>query len=126
LVILAASDPANPYTIAATAASESGSAALARRRGRGALFATRAGEVILVAEARGRRLTIKPGAGAADVTEAARALALRLVESSDGRRDPVVDTVDGAPAAGSPWAAAFASAGFRPTSSGLRFYAPPR
>jgi hypothetical protein len=62
----------------------------------------------------------------ADVTEAARGLARRLLEMSDGRRDPTVDTIDGAAAAGSPWSAAFVAAGFRPTSSGLRYYAPPR
>ena len=126
IVIMAASDPANPYAIAASAGAESPSVDLLRRRGRSALVATRAGEVILVAESRGRRLTIKPGASATDVTEAARALAQRLVDFSDARRDPVVDTIDGAAAATSPWAAAFAAAGFRPTSSGLRFYTPPR
>jgi hypothetical protein len=62
----------------------------------------------------------------ADVTDAARALAHRLIEASEGRRDPVIDTIDGVASAGSPWAAAFSAAGFRATSSGLRFYAPPR
>jgi ATP-dependent Lhr-like helicase len=126
LVLMAASDPANPYAVVARDASESGSAALARGRGRGAVLVTRAGVVLLVAESRGRRLTIKPGANASDITEAARALANRLVESSEGRRDAMIDTIDGAAAATSPWAAAFTAAGFRPTSNGLRYYAPPR
>src|SRR5206468_11994289 len=46
IVVMAASDPANPYALAA-AAVESRSVELARRRSRGALLATRAGEVIL-------------------------------------------------------------------------------
>ena len=125
IVLLAASDPANAYAVAAGVA-ESASAQLTRRRARGALLATRAGEVVAVAEGRGRRLTIRPGASASDVTDAARSLAQRLVEASDGRRDPIIETIDGIAAATSPWAAAFSAAGFRSTSSGLRFYAPPR
>jgi ATP-dependent Lhr-like helicase len=126
IVVMAASDPANPYAIAAAAGVDSSSTAVARRRGRGALLVTRAGELIVVAESRGRRLTIRPGASVDDVTNAARALARRLVELSEGRRDPVIDTIDGVAAAGSAWAPAFTAAGFRSTSAGLRFYAPPR
>ena len=126
IVIMAASDPANPYTLAALGAVESRSVELARKRRRGALLATRAGEVILVAEGRGRRVTIRPGVNLADLTDAARALARRLVEASDGQRDATIETIDGVPAAGSTYAAAFAAAGFRATSSGLRYYAPPR
>ena len=125
IVLLAASDPANAYAVAA-GAGDSASASLTRRRARGALLATRAGEVIAVAEGRGRRLTIRAGASVADVTDAARSLAQRLVEASEGRRDPIVESIDGVGAAASPWAAAFTAAGFRSTSSGLRFYAPPR
>ena len=126
LVVVAASDPCNPYPLIAAGTTESSSVEMTRRRGRGALLVTRGGVVIAVAEARGRRLTIKPGASVQDVTDGARALARRLVEASDGRRDPVIDTIDGAPAAVSPWTAALSSAGWRPTSSGLRYYAPPR
>lgn len=126
MIVLAASDPANPYAVIPAGAVESTSLELTRRRGRGALLLTRAGEVVAIAESRGRRLTIKPGASVQDVAEAARALARRLVEMREGRRDPVVETIDGSPAAASPWTAAFSSAGWRPTSSGLRYYAPPR
>ena len=125
MVLLAASDPANAYAIAA-GATDSSSAQLTRRRARGALLATRAGEVVVVAEGRGRRLTVRPGASVSDVTDAARSLAQRLVQASEGRRDPIIETIDGVAAATSPWAAAFTAAGFRSTSSGLRFYAPPR
>jgi hypothetical protein len=61
-----------------------------------------------------------------DLTDAARALASRLVDANDGRRDVTIETIDGAPAAGSPYAPPFAAAGFRTTASGLRFYATPR
>jgi ATP-dependent Lhr-like helicase len=126
VVVIAASDPSNPYAVIAPGAAESVSVELTRRRGRGALLVTRGGEVIAVAESRGRRLTIRPGATVQDVVDAARALARRLVEASDGRRDPVIDTIDGLPAGASSWTAAFSSSGWRSTSSGLRFYAPPR
>jgi ATP-dependent Lhr-like helicase len=125
IVVFAASDPANAYAVA-TGVTESASAQLTRRRARGALLVTRAGEVIAVAEGRGRRLTVRPGTSPSDMTDAARTLAQRLVEASDGRRDPIVETIDGIAAATSPWTAAFTAAGFRATSSGLRFYAPPR
>jgi hypothetical protein len=82
--------------------------------------------VLLVAESRGRRITIRPGATTDDVAAAARALAQRLVESGDRRHDPTVETIDGVAAATSPFAAAFGAAGFRATAAGLRFYAPPR
>ena len=125
-VVMSASDPANPYSLLTAGTVDSASVELARRRSRGALLVMRAGEIILVSEGRGRRLTIRPNAQADEVAEAARALARRLVESSDGRRDPVVETVDGAAAATSAHAAALGIAGFRPTPAGLRFYAPLR
>ena len=126
LVVMAASDPANPYSLAVAGSGESASAALARGRSRGALLVTRGGEVILVAEGRGRRLTLRPGVKPSEVAEAARVLAQRLVESYDGRRDPVVEMVDGIAAVTSSHAAALGAAGFRPTNTGLRYYAPPR
>jgi ATP-dependent Lhr-like helicase len=126
VIVMAASDPANPYTLVASGAVEGRGVELARRRSRGALLATRAGEIILVAESRGRRLTIRPEASLADVTVAARALAQRLVQASERTRDPTIETIDGVTATVSPYAAAFQAAGFRSTSGGLRYYAPPR
>jgi ATP-dependent Lhr-like helicase len=129
IIVMAASDPANPYSLPLPPSSngdESDAAwKFSRRRSRGALLATRAGEVLLVAEGRGRRVSVRPGLSPADVAEAARVLAHRLLESSERRRDPVVETIDGAGAAASPHASAFVAAGFRVTASGLRFYAPP-
>lgn len=126
IVVMAASDPANPYTLAAAATVQSGSVQLARKRARSALLATRAGEVILVAEGRGRRVRVRPSPSLVDLTDAARALASRLGDASEGQRDVTIETIDGVPAAGSAYAAAFTAAGFRATSGGLRYYAPAR
>jgi ATP-dependent Lhr-like helicase len=128
ILIMAANDPANPFTLSTLVgeATENASVSLARRRGRGSLLVTRAGQLLLVAESRGRRVTIRPGASVADVTAAARALAQRLVEMSDARHDPTIETIDDVAAPASPFASAFIVAGFRATPAGLRFYAPPR
>jgi ATP-dependent Lhr-like helicase len=127
-IVMQASDPANALSLATLSgdATENASVSLARRRGRTALLVTRAGQLLLVAESRGRRISIRPGATVADVAPAARAVAQRLVESGDGHRDPTIETIDGIAAANSPFAAAFETAGFRATAGGLRFYAPPR
>jgi hypothetical protein len=109
----------------ADAADTDTSVQLTRRRGRGALIATRAGVVLLVAEGRGRRVSVRADAEPQDVAEAARALARHLIEVSDRRRDVIVETIDGINGRHSAHAAAFEAAGFRVTGSGLRFYAPP-
>ena len=126
IVIMAASDPANPYTLAAVGTRREsqrrvGSEAASRRAPRDACWRS---------HSRRRRTGSSPndttGVNLAELTDAARALASRLVDASDGRRDVTIETIDGVPAAGSTYAGAFAAAGFRPTSSGLRYYAPPR
>lgn len=128
VIVMTASDPANPFTLPTLSpdALENPSVALARGRGRGALLIMRAGEVLAVAESRGRRLTIRETVTVTDIAEAAGILARHVVESSDRRRDPRVETINGVPAATSQFAAAFIAAGFRPTVGGLRFYSPPR
>jgi ATP-dependent Lhr-like helicase len=130
VVVMLASDPANAYALPrsplADATEKDLDVQLTRRRGRGALIATRAGVVLLVAEGRGHRVTVRPDAKASDVADAARALARHLAERSDRRRDVVIETIDGANAGHSVHTAAFEAAGFRSTGSGLRFYAPPR
>ena len=129
MIVMAASDPANAYALpipqGSGPADADADSQLVRRRSRGALFVTRAGEVLLVAEGRGRRVTVRPGLAPADVADAARALAQRLLELSDRRRDPVVESIDGVGSAAAPHAAAFIAAGFRATANGLRIYAPP-
>ena len=52
-----------------------------------------------------------------------RALAPHLVRLAGRRGDVVVETIDGAGALSSPPAGAFVAAGFRVTTSGLRYYA---
>jgi ATP-dependent Lhr-like helicase len=128
IVVMTASDPANPFSLPTLTGdtAENASVALARRRSRSALFVTRAGQLLLVLEGRGRRVTTRPGVSIGDVAAAARAMAQTLVDSSEHRRDPIIETIDGVAAASSPFAAAFTSAGFRATAAGLRFYAPPR
>ena len=129
VVVLAASDPANPYSLPWAPGSDPAAldpgAQLARRRrsGRGALLATRAGVVIAVAESRGRAITLRADAESADVVETARALAGRLLARQEKPRDVIVQTIDGMSAAASPRAAAFVAAGYRMAGSVLRFYA---
>jgi len=56
------------------------------------------------------------------IERAARAIVARF---ADTERDLIVDTIDGAPAGASPFAADFLRAGFRRGTNGLRFYAQP-
>ena len=88
---------------------------------------TRAGRIVLVAEGRGTKLRVAEGATAAEVRDAARALAERLVaRQRRGRvRDLVVESIDGERASGSRWAEALREAGFRGMGTGLRYYAGP-
>jgi hypothetical protein len=81
-----------------------------------------AGEIMVAADARGRAMRVRPNAAPADVTRAARALADYLSARRSRPRDIEVATIDGAPAARSPWMAAFAEAGYRRSTSGLRYY----
>jgi ATP-dependent helicase Lhr and Lhr-like helicase len=122
IVVMAASDPANVYTLPLVAGTERDP--LGRPRGGGALLVTRGGRIVLTAESRGARLRVREGASPAEVTEAARALAGRLVaRQGRGRmRDVVVETIDGERAAGSRYAEAMREAGFRGMGTGLRYY----
>ena len=125
IVVMAASDPANPYALppAPGAAVDP----LTRPRGRGALLVTRAGAVLLAAESRGRRVRVRPDAPPDDVVAAAAAFAAQMTRSIPGRkrRDLTVETIDGVPAGSSPHGDAFFAAGFRRAGMALRFYAPP-
>ena len=126
-VVLAASDPANPYTLPLAPGAATPDP-LARPRGAGALLVTRAGRIVLVAEGRGTKLRVGEGVTATEVRDSARALAERLVaRQRRGRmRDLVVETIDGVRASASPWAEALREAGFRGMGTGLRYYAGPQ
>jgi ATP-dependent Lhr-like helicase len=126
VVVFTTSDPANAYALPVMAGTEVDP--LARPRGAGALIATRAGRIILTAEGRGRRLRVRPDATAPDVRDAARVLAERLLVAPGLRalrRDLVVETIDGMPAAMSRHADALRDAGYRGMGTGLRFFSTP-
>jgi ATP-dependent helicase Lhr and Lhr-like helicase len=117
-IVLAASDPANPYRAVA-------SDAFNRPRGSGAILVTRHGRVALAVEGRGRRVRVAPNLAEAEVTDAAAALAAYLARRTSRsaiiRRPPVLDTIDGASAATSPWSPAFSAAGYRRGGAGLEY-----
>ena len=120
-IVMAASDPANPYSLALDGIDRD---PLARPRGAGALLVTRGGRVVLAVEGRGRRLNVAPDVTPGTVTNAAAALAAHLThgERSIRRsRGIQVETIDGRPALSSPHAPALQAAGFRRETSGLRY-----
>jgi ATP-dependent Lhr-like helicase len=119
-VVIAASDPANPYALELEGVDLE---SLTRPRGRGALLVTREGRVGMAVEGRGRRITIATWMTDGDVTAAAAALLahLRMSHALSARpRDVEVETIDGLHAAAMRWTEAFVKAGFRRETSGLR------
>jgi ATP-dependent Lhr-like helicase len=122
VVTMSASDPANAYALA-LAVDESDRPSIARPRGRGALLVTRGGRVIMSAEGRGRRIAVAPGTADDDVRAAAESLVAHLSLPSIGgvrRHDLEIETIDGAAATRSPYAAAFVAVGFRRDGLTLR------
>lgn len=79
--VMAASDPANPYTLTLEGLDRD---PLARPRGAGALLVTRAGRVALAVEGRGKRIVTAEWLSPEDVAEAKRA----LTEHLRGERGP--------------------------------------
>lgn len=116
LVVLAASDPANVWSVPT-----SGDPFARPRDGR-AVLVLRGGLAQVVSDARARSVSVRPGLDAASVTACVAAL-VRHVAARRGR-DVIVERIDGLGAAASPHAPAFLEAGLRRTSGGLRFYAP--
>ncbi|HVX41606.1 MAG TPA: DEAD/DEAH box helicase [Gemmatimonadaceae bacterium] len=117
-VVMAASDPANVYNLPQP--TDPARDPFVRPRGRGALLVTIAGVVVLIAERRGARITVRPDSDPAVVTRAARALVEHLAARSS--RDIMLETIDGQPAASSAHTESFVEAGFRRGTGGLRFY----
>jgi ATP-dependent Lhr-like helicase len=120
-IVMAASDPANPYSLPLDLEDRD---PLSRPRGTGALLVTRDGRVAIAVEGRGRRLTIAEGLTAAQVTEAALAVALHLTQAVRGGRRSRgirVESIDGGAALSSPHVPALMAAGFRRETSGLRY-----
>ena len=121
LIVMRASDPANPYTLRTDAVR----AVHERPRGRDALLVMRGGKVLLSSESRGKRISIAPDIADNELSAAVRALIRSLHDADRATRDLNIETIDGRPAVTSPRASAFATAGFRATPSGLRYYASP-
>jgi ATP-dependent Lhr-like helicase len=119
LIVMPASDPANPYSLNLDGVAR---VAHERPRGRGAVLVTRGGHVLRSAERGGRRLFFAPGISGEDAVAAARALLVRVAEGGSSPRDVIVESIDGAPAMTSPLAATLAAAGLRATPGGLRYY----
>lgn len=127
LVVLATSDPANPFSLSLALRTRT---ALENPKGAGSLLAVRGHTVVLSAESHGRRVTVRPDAGSSDVIVAARALAEYVSRrreatarrtAGDVRARCIVERIDGEGAGVSRWAAAFAAAGFRRVPRGLEF-----
>ena len=119
---MSASDPANAYALPLVV-DESDRPSIARPRGRGALLVTRGGRVLMSAEGRGRRIAVAPGKSDDEVRAAAESLVahLSLPSIAGGRRhDLEIETIDGAAATRSPFAAAFVALGFRRDGLSLR------
>jgi ATP-dependent Lhr-like helicase len=115
LVVLAASDPANVWTLPGAAD------AFARPRGARSLVVTRNGVVMLTSDHRARSIAVRPELDVAEATEAARALIAHVTARRP--RDLTVEQINGENGATSRYAQAFVDAGLRLTTAGLRYYA---
>ncbi len=120
LVVLAASDPANVWSLPVAGEPGDGPVTFARPRGARSLLVTRSGRVIVTSDARMRAVWLRPDLDDALVTAAVRALLAYVTRRR--ARDLLIETIDGASAATSPHAPAFLAAGLRRTTAGLRYY----
>jgi ATP-dependent Lhr-like helicase len=117
-VVMTATDPANVFNLPMP--QDPSRDPFVRSRGRGALFVTIDGVVVMIADRRGARVTIRPDSSDANVARAVVALVAHL--SAHTGRDITVETIDGQPSSGSRYADAFRAAGLKGGTSGLRFY----
>jgi ATP-dependent Lhr-like helicase len=116
-LVLAATDPANPYGAALPWPERPGDAASGHKPGRkaGALVALVEGRLVLYVERGGKTLL---SWGETDLQPAVDALALAVREGALGRL--TVERADGGAIIDSPLATALEAAGFHPTPRGLR------
>ncbi|MEP6690836.1 MAG: DEAD/DEAH box helicase [Gemmatimonadaceae bacterium] len=122
-VVIATSDPANPYTLPLENIERD---PLSRPRGSGAMLVLRGGAIAIAAEARGRRVLVAPTLSGEEVAGAARALGEYIAATQAGgfrkRRAIAVETIDGHPAGGSRHLPAFVEGGWRRVLEGVRYY----
>jgi len=116
--VIAAGDPGNVFTLPLPG--NDARAPFVRPRGSSALLVVERGRVVMIAERHGSRVVVRPGTDDALVTRAAQALVRHL--ATRVRRDVVLETIDGQPAAASRHAEAFSAAGFRRGASALRYF----
>jgi ATP-dependent Lhr-like helicase len=121
VIVMSASDPANPYALPLA---DDQRDEFARVRGRRPVLATIGGVVVLVAESHGATMRVRPDVIETDVIRAARAVAERLAVRGSRPKDVVVETINGQHAATSKHYGAFAAAGFRRTTRAIRFLVP--
>lgn len=121
MVVIAASDPANVWSIPFAGAPGAEPDSFARPRGARALLVTRGGRAVITADSRARWVHVRPGTDAETVTNGVRALLAHIAARRS--KDLTVESINFAPAATSPLSELFVRAGLRLTTSGLRYYA---
>ena len=123
VVAMATSDPANVYVLPLTPGTPVDP--MAKPRGAGAVLVTVGGRIVMTSEGGIARVRIRGGSASDEVREAAKALAERHARRNRMARgrDLLIESIDGARAAGSKWAEAFVEAGYRRTGTGLSYLA---
>jgi ATP-dependent Lhr-like helicase len=121
LIVMAASDPANVWSLPRAMIETEPVDTFARPRGARTLLVVLRGRVIATAHPRLRDVAIRDGVSDETVTAAVRALLEHV--SARRARDIVVETIGGMSAPAHALAPAFVAAGLRLTTTGLRYYA---
>jgi len=121
IIVIAASDPANVWSLPVVPDPEQPRDTFARPRGARSLLVLRGGRVILASDAHARAVAVRPDLDADMIAGAVRALVKRVAVRRS--HDVVVETINGSSATTSPHADAFVAAGLRLTTAGLRYYA---
>ena len=119
LIVMAASDPANVWSLRLLNAEPVDSAL--RPRDASALLVTRGGTVLLTAERRARWVRVRAGLPPDAVTASVAVLLNHI--TSRRSRDLTIETIDGDRATNSEHVKAFLDAGLRLIPAGLRYYA---
>jgi ATP-dependent Lhr-like helicase len=121
IVVIAASDPANIWSLNVSAEPGEAADAFARPRGARALLVMHGGRAIITSDARARAVNVRPGLSPELLAAAARELVQHVAARRS--RDIVVETINGEAASTSPIAPVFVQVGLRLTTAGLRYYA---